>query len=393
MENITTIQKRISVSDVSILFLFSAFTCIAIMSDNNFVATPWWSLNSLNILIIFTILALSINLISYNVSTKEYFLAIFLFLLAFVTTYTTKNSTCALDLAWIFILRKVNIKQFIWTILITNLILFFLTWLSYRMGSTLDFTNSVSGKHSLGFGNPNTLGQVAAVLIITSLILQMIKGINNISLFSLNLFALGLLYVSGSRGALVISFCAYIVYGALRKNFLPERNQRILIFFYLFSLIFIVIFSFYSTGESVYTSGSFLNILDKIFTNRIGLNNYFMNQYGLSWFGQRVDYSYGSSIGLDVQYAVLDNGILKSFINYGILYTLSIFFLSYLLCKRMIRFEQNWILVPLVSFCFYGFVEQGFNSFWVNFTIGLLGSVFNTKPVFLKQLPTQKDGK
>lgn len=353
-------KSIISISYVLLFFQIS----ISILGTNNYVISIPYLNYYLDIIILFATLSCFLSFFSQTISIKELIFILFWLVVSSITFVATKDILVVANALMIISARKFSIKKTVQTVFFANLFSLIVTLILFILGFVSDNNNGTVNKHSFGISHPNQLGAVLMVLILCSayLFIYASKNIKFI-LVILNIFYLVLLNSSGSRGAILASLLMFFVLILFytKPNYLYSICLFIGVFFFFFSL--------YSTSTSVYASGSILNKLDTMLTNRIRMNNVFMTNYGIKIFGQQILYTGGSSIMYHADYAYLDNGYLRNLINFGISY--SLLFYAYLVSvirkvNSLNLYSAYIIIIPMLV---YGFVEEGFTSFLTNIVL------------------------
>lgn len=367
-------KLKIGLNSIIYILLFLQI-CLRIIGTNNF-STPIPILKYYFIIImILSILSCILSFMVKPIHINELIFIVAWLVVGAITFLKSKDILIIINTMMIITARIFTLKKLVWIVFTSNLFSLVITLICYNLGFALDNMNGTLNKHSFGVSHPNQLGIIVLVMLLCSIYLftkSAIKG--KILWLILILIFLFLINVSGSRGATIASAISLIIL------VIYYWKPKILPNIAFFTGIFFFCFSIFATGSSVYVSGSFLNNLDKILTNRIRMNNEFMTNYGIKLWGQKVIYTGGSSAFFYSDYAYLDNAYLRNLINYGIVY--SILFNSYILMviqklKENRMYALYTIVIPMLV---YGFVEEGFTSYLTNIVLLLTSVVFmNTR--------------
>ncbi|MFT9033233.1 MAG: O-antigen polymerase [Leuconostoc mesenteroides] len=357
------------------LYSFGIGMFLIIFSTSKFKVTNNLTDNASVISLFIAIILFFISIFYTNYFTySEIVFIIVVLTIGTVTSFISKGSEPFMMSLYMISSRKINPYDVLKVVFIVNVALFLSNYILFRAGILLDYQNFSINKHSFGYNHPNQMGISIFSLISISMVFlytkRTSKSLINYLILFLQVPLLVLVFLSGSRGAEIATIITYIIFCIL---ILTHESKKNLLIISVSVLVICLLFSLYTVGNSVNTVGSFLYTLNQLFTQRLQLNNYFYNNYGVSLFGQRVTYNLNAS--LSSNYAIIDNAYIKLIINYGISYT--IFYLTYIfyLVKKVILKNEFALLIPIISFIGYGVVEQGFIQYWVNFSM-LFGGIF-----------------
>lgn len=316
---------------------------------------------------------------SKEISAYEIIFIIGVLFLGTITSYIVKGSEPIMMAMYIVSTRKINPYKLLKTVFVVNLCLLFINYILFKMNILMDYQNYSIFKHSFGYNHPNQLGVSIFTLITISIVFLYQKiNKNNIVKYRYILLQIPLIILliqSGSRGA---ELATLVTYGMFILLLIFKNRVRIILWTSITVLLFIFSFSIYSMNDSVNTVGSFLYKLNELFTQRIQLSNYFYEKYGITFFGQKVEYNLSANIANN--YAIIDNAYVKLLVNYGLVYSFFVLMYNIVLMKKVVDQKYFSLLIPLISFIVYGGVEQGYVQYWVNFSM-LFGSVFFAKGV------------
>ncbi|WP_431061047.1 hypothetical protein [Weissella paramesenteroides] len=346
----------------SVLLFFQIF--ISVIGTDIFNTSVPFLNYYFDVIVLFAFLSFLISLCSPRIMIKELLFIICWFIVAVITFVTSQDLLVLANFLMIISVRVLTIPRVIKIVFWANLVSLIFSFAMYNLGWIRDNTNGTITKHSLGLSHPNQLGAVLLVIILCSIYLFIHGSTQQKLLLTVLVVVLYLLLIySGSRGALI---------SAILSNFVLiifYLKPKTLFLICLLVGVFFLIFSLYSTGSSVYQSGSLLNKLDGIFTNRIRMNNYFMSNYGVKALGQRIVYSGGSDFMYHYDYAYLDNGYLRNLINFGLLYSILFYTYYILIIKKIKELQMYSLFVVIIPLLIYGFIEEGFTSFLINMTL------------------------
>lgn len=198
-------------------------------------------------------------------------------------------------------------------------------------------------RYSLGFIHPNIFSSFFLTLCIEYIYLKYYK-IKKIEYLLIIIIMFFVNLITDSRTCiyiviLLIILCIYF------KNFSNkfERNKILKNIIIYLTTIFSIISLILSKNFNIYNN-NYINI-NNLFSGRIQQANKFINEYGLSLFGQKVQIiSYRDALDKGIKAAILDNAYINMFTIYGVI-TLIIFCYGFtILSKKFIK-EKNIIFL------------------------------------------------
>ncbi len=360
----------------SVIFIFGSF--LVLFSAGRFVTPNFLSQMSsiIPIGVLFLLVIVSIVYDDWFVHELVFFIMLIMYE---VILYSHTRVAQPMYLALMIIsMRRITPDTIMRNVFIVQTMLLLVNLTLYHFGLLYNFTSGPVTKHSYGFWTPNQLGVTVLQLAVILLILSS-KGYFYKKAFMFKLIAtiyfgllMVLLYLSGSRGSEIATVVAITIFASLRlAKKLKKIPSRI-----FFSILAVLPFfmSLLTLNSSVNQVGSPLYKLNVLLTTRISLGNYFYQQYGVTLFGQNVVYHLGASAG--VAYYFLDNEYLVYLINYGLLATTLFVGYIILLTNKAIVTKRYGLLIAIITFAVYGFVEQGAGEAWVNFSLCFISIFF-----------------
>lgn len=300
-----------------------------------------------------------------------------LIIVSLIVTYQSRSSKMLLLLLYSLSCRCLSLKDAFIDVFIAKLLTLCSTLLFFFYGIVNDLNNGEFGRHSFGFGHPNSLGAtifVIEICLATYIVVKNKKALSkSVVILISQIPFLYLLYSSGSSGAefgTAISFII-MIYFLFRNNI----NYSVVLKMVAYgTIIGIPLISIFMLNNSVIYTGSFLNRLNTLLSNRLFLSYSFFKEYGISFFGQKINYNF--NLSAIYSYAFLDNAYVELLINYGIISLLAVITYNFLVLKKSIKFSLPWLSILIISMCLYGFVEQGFDQYWVNPIFSMTGLLF-----------------
>lgn len=262
------------------------------------------------------------------------------------------------------ILNTFFVTQFISFVLILSL--FFLSVIPDRVVIRDGIVRS-----SLGFWHPNTVGVMLLSLFMLSTFSEKkftrlffkISAFNIISLISYSL--------TNSRTSFILILVVSVL--TLLQYFFKNRNLLFINSRWFIPVTFIILFAVSYFSSILYLYGnSHIIKLSILLSNRISIGSKFINEYSVTFFGQKVEYSslnYSIQEVVGFQYKVLDNIYLKYLLNYGV-FSIGLLFLY--LCKISMvlnnYYLKYWNIYLLIFLCF-GLMEQSVFNVNTNFLL------------------------
>ena len=319
----------------------------------------------------FFLLSCIIIAIFFNRYTMKEIVIILSLLLLFIITDILAGSSPLLELL-IFIvgLKEVPLKSILKTYLLTSLIsyvgIILLNFLSV-IPDRLVIRDGIE-RSSLGFWHPNTtsLGLLTIYLLAMYLskdkykvLLTIIFGILSMVVYTFtnSRTSMILILVAG-----LFTLISYIFRNA-KYNILGTKHVLPFIFIGLTVISWIV--------SILYIHQNALAIqLSQLLSNRISLGARFIQEYGLSLFGQPIQYNSSNNLTqvvIGFQYRVLDNVYLKYLLNYGIISIVGLFLYLYILMYKLNKKNRILVNMYLLIYLFYGLAEQSAFNATVNF--------------------------
>lgn len=182
---------------------------------------------------------------------------------------------------------------------------FFVVILFFRILKTSTFFyGSGRMKPSLGFSNPNTLGEIALVIACELFILR--KEINKFVFYGLDIFIFIIIFISGSRTTIYMYILFILLQIFMENTTFFKKNttaKRLVISglpFYLFMISIYVVYRY------TYFANNFLIKIDYILSGRLRYTSYYFSEYKLNAFPTNIGLTNASKIGpLDPGYISL----------------------------------------------------------------------------------------
>lgn len=213
--------------------------------------------------------------------------------------------------------------------------------------------------YSYGFKHTNGLGSLTLSIII-DVALFIRKKRNNIFFFIiLCFFSFFIFYISRSKTSLILS--VLIIFVIFFNNFLFDFFDKS-INKNFFSIILVIILIISISLPYFYQEGVYIwDELNRIFTLRLFLGNFYINEYGIGYFPQHIEQLYLQR-EFDVVPYYNDNTFLSMILSSGIIIflLLNIFLLYKQRSKEYSLYVGFLVVISLVSMIFE---SNGYNVF------------------------------
>lgn len=235
--------------------------------------------------------------------------------------------------------------------------------------STYNILDTVSGRvrPSLGFTNPNTLSEIALVMILEVFLLR--KKLNRILSVLIVILSFGLILVSRSRTTFLLLVFFLVINFALQKTAKNIIVKRLVVAIPTICCLI----SYYVVYLYSYHFNTFLVNLNFLLSNRLRIvSNYYLN-YGITVFGQKVLSTQlvgGQSLGS------LDNGYMSLLIKFGIIVTIIFLFFLSITIKKLLDIRKYEYAACFILFTLLGLSEFTFYVVIINVFLLLFAYVY-----------------
>jgi len=189
-----------------------------------------------------------------------------------------------------------------------------------------------------------------------------------------------LLYLTHARTSQLIFILVIVTFVVIQipsvSSFL-EKNlviivMSVLAFSVLFSVVTVLLMQKDNPAPVVLK-------LNQVMTNRLELGAKYLNEYGVTFLGQHVQYyaaSDGSSWWHNIPFSWLDNSYLKLIINYGIFWLVMYSVGMYFAAKKAQAVGDIKIIIPVLAVTILGISESTMLSTWFNFVLFSFAAAF-----------------
>lgn len=232
-------------------------------------------------------------------------------------------------------------KDFIFRIILVC-ILFLFNGLGITDNGILEIRNGFV-RNSFGLGHPNSFAFYLTIISLDYYYIESKKNNPNILrpfLFSLLMIFFIFLFVGSRTNILIISLFSILF---LARNKITLKSSSFFSYAFGICMILSVILAYiYNPNNNV------LSVLDNILSRRLYLSNYFLNNYNITLFGNKV---------ITSKFYALDNAYINLFIRYGIVLSFYLIIMFKNASKKLIKNKEYVLVIVLAIFSIYGLSE------------------------------------
>ena len=333
-----------------------------------------------HILIILYISLFICNIVLKKYNKKEFIHISAFFLLIMLVFFNSKERDLVILVILILSSKGVNFRKLVKIDFITRLWGITMTIMLCLIGVINDFImyrydlNNfiIEIRHSLGFIHPNTLSVNVLILLMGYIYLRY-KNIKLIEFILIFIIMYIFSNITGSRnGVICITIIILLFYLEKIFNIFGKKWAK---HFVIYSVVLCTILSILLTILYKYDY-NVINIINSLLTGRIKSASYFLDTYGFSLLGQKVNLvSIIQSQQTSEQMRILDNLYISLGIRSGII-LLYIYIIIYIkLYIKLFNEKKICEIILVVVICLSGMIEKIAISPELNFTSILLSMV------------------
>ncbi|MCV3325608.1 O-antigen ligase family protein [Pediococcus pentosaceus] len=316
------------------------------------------------ILILISILMLKKNLVEWIFNSL-------ILVIGLITLKTSNDNLFMISCLFIVASQGINFSAFLKLDITFRTLLFLVVAISNKLGIIADavlYRSDGFARTAFGFLQPNTAGALVLSIVLEFIILKFNK-INLLDGFIICVTAGMLFYTTNSRSSVIGIMLALILTIVFKSNLKKILVSKL--FLSTMSLIPFILAILSYAAVKLYNSGStFLIVMDKLFSGRIHLINYFINTYQLKLFGQHIQFADSMNLR-NTYFLVMDNSYISILLKYGIL-PFCMFLILYYLKIKKVQLDANGIpeLIAILVMCAVGLMET--ELFYPAYNITLL---------------------
>lgn len=359
-------NEKIFCASLFILVLLNGLSRLAVFNENNLFA------NLENYIQLPIYLVLILLIIQKNFSLDQYLLILAIGIFIVIGYFDSKMAGFLRAFLLILAAKNFELKKILkscrYSLIITVIISVILFLFGISVGSVR--RNFISW----GFVHPNVAGQVMMLVVL----LWVSENENeNIKKIDTMLFW-GAVIIGAFTGARTsaILLIALILMLPILKYVVSKQNFLADILCYLNP--FLLWLTYYTANKL--DISRFAQLMDKILVNRIFLNYFALNHWGIKLFGQDISLTTTGTVYNNIRNVywttgtTVDSTYMTSLLVMGLLPTL-IWSISYIFTMKKMKENKNYLLFGVaIILCFEAFTETGMIEIYNNFVLFYLTS-------------------
>ena len=306
--------------------------------------------------IIIPLLLLLVFILKNNKINKKVFLVILLLTILTITSMFITNGNAIWNIVLFLITSKnINLDKLIKFDLIIKTIVIIIIFILYKNGLTDDiviYRNSVR-RYGLGFGHPNTFSVYLMSICLDLLYISFKTKYKRISYLIIIFSILFISKYCDSRSAIFTLLLTLILSISIslikNKKILMNITSKLPYLFMIASFVATILYKYKNYFP-------FIESLNALLSNRILLMYQFYEEYSITLLGNRfIDYHTQATSTA----SVLDNAYILLLTKFGIIISLIIVIALSKRIKKAYSEENIGLIVCLLSFSFFGLMENG----------------------------------
>lgn len=357
-------NEKIFCASLFILVLLNGLSRLAVFNENNLFA------NLENYIQLPIYLVLILLIIQKNFLLDQYLLILAIGIFIVIGYFDSKMAGFLRAFLLILAAKNFELKKILkscrYSLIITVIISVILFLFGISVGSVR--RNFISW----GFVHPNVAGQVMMLVV-----LLWVSENENIKKIDTMLFW-GAVIIGAFTGARTsaILLIALILMLPILKYVVSKQNFLADILCYLNP--FLLWLTYYTANKL--DISRFAQLMDKILVNRIFLNYFALNHWGIKLFGQDISLTTTGTVYNNIRNVywttgtTVDSTYMTSLLVMGLLPTL-IWSISYIFTMKKMKENKNYLLFGVaIILCFEAFTETGMIEIYNNFVLFYLTS-------------------
>ena len=325
------------------------------------------------ILIVLGAIAVALKIMKDSFTRKEFIFISISLLVGIANFVLTLKPTLMLTCICLIGLKNIDINKMFKNILNIRVFTFILTIFLSSIGimnnvvSNVWKTDHLVTRYSLGYLHSNTLH--LSLFLIVSLIIYIYFDKIKVKHYLLIMLVNIIIYrYSICRTGFIAIVMLLFLHFIVKNNQIIKKNISKVVL----PLLLIVIFVSFFSGL-MYNKIELVNKLNSIVTGRIAYSNYYLTNYSASLFGH--------NISNDTN-AIIDNGYILLYIQYGIVGSLYVLYIIYRIVKNIKINLDYKKAVLIIMFLLYVLTESFLPNIFMNFTLLFCADIFfNNKAI------------
>lgn len=215
-----------------------------------------------------------------------------------------------------------------------------------------------NGMLCFGFYNPNGLQSMFSIACLYYIGVNG-KKLTFYHLFFFFLFSSVFAIITDSQTGVLINIYIFLMSVFLKRKLVKQISLPI-------EFIYLAVVGFVMLGVFLYPEFGY-DALNAIFTGRLQQANYYLNEYGITLFGNNI---IELNAGYEYWHYMLDCGYARLFVNYGLIYGLIYIAAHYFSLKRARKNNDFLTIIVLLGFAIQMISENGGIGF--NFNMSMM---------------------
>lgn len=327
------------------------------------------SLNDLSLIVTPIVLGCLLVTFLKSISKRHWFVFGLIFVAAVVTTYNSGARAVLISIMFILCANRVDLDdlcRFTFKMNTSMILLVIALSIAGLIPGEIVTRGSMT-RYSLGFASSNTL----AMAVLKSVLLYYITRYERIkfrNLIGMAVFLAFTYYLTGSRLFALIGcvFLVLAVYEMINPN--AFSSKKVLVIGEVVLPILTIATLYY--GTVYWIRHDELLSLNELFSGRLYFINYFLTEYGISTWGQKIEFTtVRDSLAAGGTWFALDNSYAYALVCYGVVF-FAIMAVAYLLeIFIMHRIQRKEIFIYLLCMLVIGLTENGIFDVTFNFAL------------------------
>jgi hypothetical protein len=310
-------------------------------------------------------------------SINDFLFMVVLIILSLTISFNSKSTKMLFLVIYILSARSLTVNQALFDLFLSKIFVILITFGLFLSGHLMDLNNNEVGRHSFGFGQPNILGAtvfVFEIILITHLTVNKKNSFLELLLSTLIQIPMLFFLIESGSSSSIICLGLFLIVLISRKII---SKERVLTFLENMIIVGVPTISLFLLNNEVDVNGSLLFNANTLLTNRLHLSFVFFKEYGFKIWGQEINYNF--NLSQVNTYAFLDNAYIELLVHYGVVAFLLVIGYHLIIRSKALKYNFDYIIPLILTLSIYGFVEQGYDQFWINPIFGMSSLIFLKK--------------
>lgn len=253
--------------------------------------------------------------------------------------------------------QVIDFRKFVRLDICLRTMIFLIVLLSNKFNiitDTVMYRDSGVDRTAFGFLQPNTAGALILSIILEYLILRYSK-MKWFDYTFIVLVGFVTFYTTNSRSSVVGIMLSVIITVFTKSKLQKQLKDKIK--FLVGNLFFISAIISYLAVRYYKTDNFFWYGIDKLFSGRVHLIQYFVDKYPITFVGQKIQMADGNNLR-NTYFLVMDNSYISILLKYGIMSLIFLGAIYYFSTKNIIsKFVDIELVIPIIVGCIVGIME------------------------------------